>query len=213
MFACPHCSTDLPSEAKKCPCCGRTFLSAYGNAQGPLGERIRAKLQELRAVADAEAPPALKNPLDWRQFGLAAALFLFLFAVAGFTTRHGAASAGRSKWVDPSGRGRPAAAADLARLAAIRVDDTQLLPEDGTVEARGQLTNGASDTILEATLQTYFQTRDGRAVGPVSGVVRLVEPGKTVDFVTSGATREDPLELATGFWHTELGQVRWVARR
>lgn len=212
MFACPHCSTDLPSEAKKCPCCGRTFLSAYGKPQGALSDKIRARLEALRSASDADAPPPLRHPLDWRQFGLASALFLFLFAVAGFTTKHGAAGAGRSKWVDPSGRGRPAAAADIARLAAIRLEDLQLLPDSGSVEARGRFTNGSGDEILEANIQTFFQLRDGRLAGPVSGVVRLVKPGETVEFSTSGSTTEDPMQLATGFWHSELGQVRWTPR-
>ncbi|MBI2945834.1 MAG: zinc ribbon domain-containing protein [Candidatus Wallbacteria bacterium] len=201
MSVCPQCSADLPDEARKCPCCGKGFLSTK---LGVEQLAIRRALETARAIRREKRRRSEAKFIDWRD--AAGGIIVGFFLLYAFYV-----------WVRPE-PSAPSAAASLVRRAEgeeelrrqISFTDREMTPVLDGVEVRGELTNSSGRALLHAEILTIFRDPDGNRAGTCTGEVKLVEPGQAREFVTAGKLRSATRKREGWSWRTELGRAVWA---
>ncbi|MBI4872258.1 MAG: hypothetical protein HY814_11905 [Candidatus Riflebacteria bacterium] len=200
MAPCPQCKTELPYDARKCPCCGKSFLASWS---GTNELAIRRALKTIKSARTGHRSGRGRGLVDWRDAagGLILGFFVlyFVFARIQIVTQAEAARSAEQ-------------AEDTAEQfrSQVRLTDSYLLPVLDGVEVRGSLHNGAERLLLQAEVVTEFRDPEGRLAGSASGVVKVVEAGKTVPFSAFGKLRSSTTKREGWKWKTELGKTVWA---
>ncbi len=201
MAACPQCSNDLPAGARKCPCCGKSFLSSWS---GVNEAGIRRALNTAKAARRARQESAAIG-LDWREAagGIIVGFFVLYFVFGNLQVIRSGEEEVRQA------RASAESAAEGLLRRQIRLADSYLVPVLDGVEVRGQITNGSPRLLLQAEVLTAFTDPEGREAGEAKGEIKLLRPGQSAPFSCFGKLRSSSSKREGWTWKTELGKTAW----
>lgn len=216
---CPQCGAEVPILATKCTCCSKSFLMLSGRRKKEKKARPPpepAEQQEQEEPKERSRDEILaeeygddRDPATTFLLATTAILSLFILAfwLRGSTPRNTGQT--RAPGLSMGSVTTEDSTLPAARSKDLGLSDRSLLPGKEIFEARGLLTNPTDRTLRWATLETHLTGPRGKPYGKLTGEVRSVKPGETVEFSTSGSP-EIPLHmLSRTRWRTRIVDVHW----
>ncbi|MBI3894085.1 MAG: hypothetical protein HY303_21410 [Candidatus Wallbacteria bacterium] len=200
----------MAADARKCPCCGKKFLSPRVAAKRPVTTLTVAQppaFAPSMEAADTEEGSGREMEI--------VGFFLFLILVTrcafGIAAAHGARPAARPPVV--AGRTDAGQGALASDLAPIRVADSALVADGQSIRVSGLVSNSSDRKLLRGVLCTRLRDAKGKLAGTILCNLSTLAPGKSAVYQSRGELDVALPPGQTLEWKTSVVEAQWAPAR